>query len=606
MKKVLSIILSVVMIISMTSIVLAYSDYSPTSLYIDDVYVDIDIEITNEEGQQMLPLKELCDYLGYVLVEEADGKVVITEGENCKHNGPVKIEFTIGDYFITHTSRLDYVNKTETFPKEPITIKSGEEIYILPYYFSRVFETKYIYTGDEKKIGIETSTYRNEKATYGILSNGTIIVKDLSNTEITITVDGKKLEFTNKPFIDAEGRTQIPVREFCEQLNYSVNWWDATKTVSISAVPPELIKTDGGSAGGASFWFTIGEKQYRVNGTYYDMDTVAQIIDGGTYVPLRYLAQAARYNIAYNPTSHTLKFIGYGNRTLHSYLGREQKFVLNELNLDDSYIVSNNDYHSDYFVEHIIEPHNQTSVNLSFDYNRLTGFSYVYKDYESAFVTIQQLRDYLGSLYGETVSDKAEENKISSLTDTEPIGETYTYYDDYKAAEIDSLIGSYLFGSREQKATHTLRVNKTPKGYFVSLQYYPIDRYGTKDNGNVVNITDKDGNVIISDKDIVCCESGTVTPKSDKGGTTAVMIYYLRIGITDEARQRYKEATKKISEYPDGENYLNVTVSGLNVNKSVIYAEMDTNTVSLSSSAGGGIFYFHTKHIIDNFVLQRS
>lgn len=191
MKKVLSIILSVVMIISMTSIVLAYSDYSPTSLYIDDVYVDIDIEITNEEGQQMLPLKELCDYLGYVLVEEADGKVVITEGENCKHNGPVKIEFTIGDYFITHTSRLDYVNKTETFPKEPITIKSGEEIYILPYYFSRVFETKYIYTGNEKKIGIETSTYRNEKATYGILSNGTIIVKDLSNTEITITVDGK-------------------------------------------------------------------------------------------------------------------------------------------------------------------------------------------------------------------------------------------------------------------------------------------------------------------------------------------------------------------------------------------------------------------------------
>jgi hypothetical protein len=140
----------------------------------------------------------------------------------------------------------------------------------------------------------------------------------------------------------------------------------------------------------------------------------------------------------------------------------------------------------------------------------------------------------------------------------------------------------------------------------VSLQYYPIDRYGTKDNGNVVNITDKDGNVIISDKDIVSCESGTVTPKSDKGGTTAVMIYYLRIGITDEARQRYKEATKKISEYPDGENYLNVTVSGLNVNKSVIYSEMDTNTVSLSSSAGGGIFYFHTKHIIDNFVLQRS
>jgi len=31
---------------------------------------------------------------------------------------------------------------------------------------------------------------------------------------------------------------------------------------------------------------------------------------------------------------------------------------------------------------------------------------------------------------------------------------------------------------------------------------------------------------------------------------------------------------------------------------------MDTNTISLSSSLGGGIFYFHIKQIIDNFVLQ--
>ena len=154
MKKLLSLILSLIMLLSMTSIVSAENEYFPNSLYIDDVYVDIDLEIVNEDGLQMLPLKELCDYLGYILIEEADGKVTITEGENCKHNGPVKIEFTIGDSFITHTSRLDYVNKTETFPKEPITIKIGEEIYISPYYFSRVFGTKNVYTGDDNKIGI--------------------------------------------------------------------------------------------------------------------------------------------------------------------------------------------------------------------------------------------------------------------------------------------------------------------------------------------------------------------------------------------------------------------------------------------------------------------
>jgi len=577
-----------------------------TSLYIDDIFVDVDLNFTNDDGQQMLPLKELCDYLGYVLVEEADEKVVITEGENCKHNGPVKIEFTVGDFFITHTSRLGYVDKTETFPKKPITIKSGEEIYIHPYDFCLAFGMKNVYTGDEKKIGVETSIYRNEKAKYGILSNGTVFVKDFYDTEIRIELNGNQLEFTNKPFIDSEGRTQVPVREFCEQLNYTVGWQEETQTVWISTVPPDLDKSNGGGAAGDNYWFTIGENRYRRGGTYFDMDTAAQIIDGITYVPLRYLAQAARYNIAYNPTSHSLRFIGYGNRTLHSYLGRKQKFVLNELKLDDSYIASKNDYHSDYFICHIIEPYNQVSVNLAFDYNRLTGFSYIYRDYESAFVTIQQLRDYLGSIYGVPVTGNTEVNKITTLTDSEPYGDIYTYYDDYKATEIDSLIDAYLFGSREQKATHTLRLSKTPEGYMVSLQYYPIDRYGTKDNGNVVNITDKDGNVIISDKDILSCETGGRVSESEiETDVPAVTDSYMRIGITDEARQRLKEATRKISGYSNGENYLSVTVSGLNVSKSHIYTEMDTDTINLSTSLGGGMFYFHIKQVIDKFVLAK-
>jgi len=604
MKKILSIIISITILLSMANVVSAKNDYFSTSLYIDDVYVDIDLEITNEDGLQMLPLKELCDYLGYVLVEEADGKVTITEGENCKHNGPVKIEFTIGDYFITHTSRLDYVNKTETFPKEPITIKIGDEIYISPHYFSRVFGTKNVYTGDDNKIGIETWEYQNEKAKYGILSNGTIFVKDFDDTELEIEIDGKKVEFTNKPFIDNEGRTQVPVREFCEQLNYSVLWWEETQTVAISTVPPDLDRTDGGGAGGDNYFFTIGENRYRRGGTYYDMDTAAQIIDGRTYVPLRYLAQAARYNIAYNPGSHSMRFIGYGNRTLHSYLGRDKKFVLNELKLNDDNIASSSDTHSDYVVNHIIEPHTQTSVNLSFDYDMLSGFAYIYKDYETAFVTIQRYRDYFNSLYGEAVTAPTEECKTSALTEAEPTEEFYSYYDDWKAKELHSKVDSYLFGGKEQKATYTLRLNKTPEGYWVFVQYYPVDRYGSMDNGSIVNITDKDGNVLISDKDIISCESGVASPTDN--ASAAVISYYLQIGITDEARQCFKEATKKISKYPDGENYLNVTVSGLNVNTSYIHSEMDTNTIRFSSSTGGGIFYNYIEQLIGRVIFLNN
>jgi len=473
MKKTFSAILASATLLS-ASITSANTEKNAYTLYIDDVFTDT--QVITYENKQMLPLKEICGYLGYILNEEADGRVIITEGENCKHNGPVKIEFTVGDYFITHTSKLDYTDKTEAFPKEPITVKIGNEIYIHPYYFSRVFGTKNVYTGDDKKIGIETWEYKDEKNKYGIPSNGTIFVKSFSDTELKIELDGKKLEFTSKPFIDNMGRTQVPVREFCEQLNYSVDWFENPDRVAISSVPPNLNKTDDGGAGGASFWFTIGENEYRRNGTYYSMDTAAQIIEGKTYIPLRYLAQAARYNIAFNPTSHTKRFIGFAYRTLHSYLGRNKSFILGELKLDDTNIASSSDTHFDYVANHITEPFSQTSVNLSFDHDILSGFAYIYRDYESAFVTVCRFREYFNNLYGNAVTDKNEVCKTSDLTETEPTDEFYSYYDDWKADEINPDAYALLFGNEDMKATHTLRLNKTPEGYWVFVQYYPIDR----------------------------------------------------------------------------------------------------------------------------------
>ena len=46
MRKIISVILSLVMLLSVTNVVSAENDYFPASLYIDDVYMDIDLEIT--------------------------------------------------------------------------------------------------------------------------------------------------------------------------------------------------------------------------------------------------------------------------------------------------------------------------------------------------------------------------------------------------------------------------------------------------------------------------------------------------------------------------------------------------------------------------------
>lgn len=470
MNKIISIILSAALPLSMASTAFAEVAVScresQYTVYIDDVLADVNNMNFNEV--EMLPMKEMCVLLGYELAEEAGGRVTITEGENCINDGPVKIEFNIGDYYITYIDKLGYVNKNEKFSRESMTIKHGDDIYISPYDFCRVFGTKNVLTGEDKKIAVETTGYRDEKLRYGIDFNGNLFVKSFDG-ELRIELDGRALEFTSKPFIDEEGRTQVPVREFCEQLNYGVRWFEDPDRVCISTVPPDLDKSNGGSAGGASFWFTIGEKQYRRNGTYYDMDTAAQIIDGKTYVPLRYLAQAARYSVAYNPGSHSIRFIGFGYRTLHSYLGKDKAFVLGELGLDESHIASQSDKHSDYVANNIVEPYNQTSVNVSFDNDILSGFAYICKDYETAYTTVKRISEYFNKIYGKSLTNNKEEHNIDDLTETEP-EKWYEYSDKWDAHLSDKALNT-LFGSTDSSIDIVLKLNKYPEGYFVFVEF---------------------------------------------------------------------------------------------------------------------------------------
>lgn len=313
MKKLISVILSVTMLYTMAFAALAetpvYSE-SKRSVYLDGAYIDThNIVIKDTE---YLPIKELCSLLGYEIKETSENTYEITKGENCKNSESTteKAIFTIGDDFVTTYSEGGaYANKIEMFPSAPMTFKIGEEIYIPSYYFGRMFELKSRFSEDNKII-LLTVDYRKEQAENAPKYTGHIYVKDFDG-EIKIEVDGQKIPFVNPPFIDSDGRTQIAIRDFCEFLDKKVMWYEETQTVSISSVPASLIPLDGGGAGGASYWFTIGEKQYRVNGTYYDMDTAAQIVNEKTYIPLRYLAEAMNYYVDYNPSSGGKTDAGY-------------------------------------------------------------------------------------------------------------------------------------------------------------------------------------------------------------------------------------------------------------------------------------------------------
>ena len=134
MKKLLSIILSIAMLLSMSMTTWAetpaYSE-SKKTVYLDGAYIDVNnIVIDNVEH---LPIKELCSILGYDVKETDENSYEITKGENCKNSESTtgKAVFTVGENFVTTYSESGaYANKIEMFPSAPITVEIGEEIYM--------------------------------------------------------------------------------------------------------------------------------------------------------------------------------------------------------------------------------------------------------------------------------------------------------------------------------------------------------------------------------------------------------------------------------------------------------------------------------------------
>ena len=79
-------------------------------------------------------------------------------------------------------------------------------------------------------------------------------------------------------WVDSNGRTQAPVRLLVEKMGYSISYNKGV--VTVPSGPNGDLKV------------AIGSNQYTVGSTKKTMDTVAAMIDGRTYVPLRFVAEA--------------------------------------------------------------------------------------------------------------------------------------------------------------------------------------------------------------------------------------------------------------------------------------------------------------------------
>lgn len=94
---------------------------------------------------------------------------------------------------------------------------------------------------------------------------------------ISVTLDGAPLAFETEPLLE-NGRVMVPMRGILQPLGYSVRWSEAEKTV--------FAEKDG-----VSITLPVGKATAFVNGTAVTLDAPARLLDGRTFVPLRFLAE---------------------------------------------------------------------------------------------------------------------------------------------------------------------------------------------------------------------------------------------------------------------------------------------------------------------------
>ena len=112
-------------------------------------------------------------------------------------------------------------------------------------------------------------------------------------SNISIYLNGSKQTYSNKAIIK-NGSTLVPLRGIFESLGATVNWNQSTKTIDAKK-------------GETSIWLKIGSTTTKVNGKNVTISVPAQVVNGSTLVPLRFISEALGAKVEWIQTTKTVK-----------------------------------------------------------------------------------------------------------------------------------------------------------------------------------------------------------------------------------------------------------------------------------------------------------
>ncbi len=129
-----------------------------------------------------------------------------------------------------------------------------------------------------------------------LMLNATVAVA--AETPIKLAVDGQEIQTDTPPQI-VNGRTLVPVRAFVEAIGFNAQWMSVEQTVLITNDNDDTLlqMVIGDNEAFGSLY-----EEYE----FYTMDVPAQIIDGRTMVPARFIAEYFGYTVSWDEQTRTI------------------------------------------------------------------------------------------------------------------------------------------------------------------------------------------------------------------------------------------------------------------------------------------------------------
>ena len=147
-----------------------------------------------------------------------------------------------------------------------------------------------------------------------ILSAGTVFAETAGRTVNLVVgssaaqIDGQNVTMT-APAQVISGKTLVPLRFIGEAFDCGVDWIASTRTATVTL-------------GNLTIEVPIGQNYAMVDGEKTDLDVPGQLINGSTYVPLRFISESLGAKVDYNAATKGISIL------LNTFKNKDHNFEM--------------------------------------------------------------------------------------------------------------------------------------------------------------------------------------------------------------------------------------------------------------------------------------